>query len=217
LCRKSLSAFIVYSEPTGEPPVTKKYCKKRIVCYNDIRLIYEARDLRMLDLFVLDAVSGERISTVVKEATSADLSATKDWQTRWTTAYAKQLPNKVAMHRTDNDELLGLMSYELDEKGLAVEIIYVENARHSNANLLRTEGGQKKYIGIAKAFFAYAIQVSYDNHFDGLLYFRAKTSELVEYYKTEFGAIAPVRYDPFRMLILDDAAEKIISDYLVEA
>jgi hypothetical protein len=170
----------------------------------------------MLDLFVLDAVSGERISTVVKEATSADLSATKDWQTRWTTAYAKQLPNKVAMHRTDNDELLGLMSYELDEKGLAVEIIYVENARHSNANLLRTEGGQKKYIGIAKALFAYAVQVSLDAGFDGVLIFRAKTSELRDYYQQKFGARRVGVYDPFRLVVWEDAAEQIISDYLVE-
>ena len=108
------------------------------------------------------------------------------------------------------------MSYELDEKGLAVEIIYVESARHSNANLLSAEGGHKKYIGIAKALFAYAIQVSFDNHFDGVLYFRAKSSELAEYYRTRFGAIAPVRYDPFRMLILEDAAAKLISEFIVE-
>lgn len=60
------------------------------------------------------------------------------------------------MHRKDNDELLGLMSYELDDRGLAVEILYMESARHSNANLVHAEGGHKKYLGIAKAMFAYA-------------------------------------------------------------
>ena len=65
---------------------------------------------------------------------------------------------------------------------MAVEIIYIENARHSNANLLRTEGGRKRYVGIARALFACAIQVLFDHGFDGVLYFRAKTSELVEYY-----------------------------------
>lgn len=82
--------------------------------------------------------------------------------------------------------------------------------------MLHTEGKRKKYIGIAKALFAYAIQVSFDNHFDGVLYFRAKTSELAEYYRTEFGAVSPVRYDPFRMLILEEAAANIISDFIVE-
>ena len=170
----------------------------------------------MLKLYVLDAASKEKIPAIVKPATEQDFRATKDWQTKWTTPYASQLPNKVALHRKDDDELLGLMSYELDEKGLAVEIIYIENARHSNANLLRVEHKKKKYTGIAKALFAYAIKVSFDNNFDGVLYFRAKTSELAEYYRTEFGAVAPVRYDPFRMLILEDAATNILSDYIVE-
>lgn len=170
----------------------------------------------MLNLFVLDSISGEKIPASISAATEQDLAATQNWQTSWTTPYALDLPNKVALHRTDDDELLGLMSYELDEKGLAVEIIYIESAGHSNANLLHAEGGHKKYIGIAKALFAYAVQVSLENNFDGVLYFRAKTSELAEYYRTRFGAIAPVRYDPFRMLILEDAAAKLISDFTVE-
>lgn len=170
----------------------------------------------MLNLFVLEYATNAKIPAVVKDATEQDLMATKNWQTAWTTPYAKQLPNKVALHRMDNDELLGLMSYELDENGLAVEILYLESARHSNANLLHAEGKQKKYVGIAKALFAYAIQLSLDHHFDGVLYFRAKTSELVDYYKKAFGAIAPVRYDPFRLLILEEAAANILSDFIME-
>lgn len=80
------------------------------------------------------------------------------------------------------------MSYELDQRGLAVEIIYLESVRHSNANLLHAEGGHKRYIGIAKALFAYAAQVSLEAGFDGVLVFRAKTSDLLEYYQQEFGA-----------------------------
>jgi hypothetical protein len=142
--------------------------------------------------------------------------ATRDWQTNWTTEFAMRIPNKVALHRADNNELLGLMSYELDEQGLAVEIIYVENARHSNANLLHAEGAQKRYVGIARAMFAYAIQVSLDAGFGGVLIFRAKTSNLLEYYRREFGAQQVGAYDPFRMVIWEEAAEAIISDYLVE-
>ena len=120
----------------------------------------------------------------------------------------------MALRQADDGELLGLMSYELDERGLAVEIIYMESARHSNANLLRVEGGRKRYVGIAKALFAYAVQVSLDHGFDGALYFRAKTSELVEYSQKEFGAIAPAQYDPFRMIILEEAAVAILSDFM---
>lgn len=167
----------------------------------------------MLDLFVLNAESDERVPVCVDVATERDLALTKDWQTSWTTPFASHLPNKVALHRTDDQELLGLMSYELDEKGLAVEILYMESARHSNTNLLRIEGKQKRYYGIAKALFAYAVQVSMDAGFDGVLVFRAKTSELLEYYAREFGARQVAAYAPFRMVIWEDAAERIIAAY----
>ena len=170
----------------------------------------------MLNLFVLDYASNKKIPAIVKNATEQDLAATKDWQTEWTTPYVRQLPNKVALHRADNDELLGLMSYDLDEAGLVVEILYLENARHSNANLLRVEGGQKKYIGIAKALFAYAVQVSLDAGFDGILIFKAKTSELLNYYMEKFGARQVASYDPFRLVIWEDAAVDILSDFIME-
>ncbi len=105
------------------------------------------------------------------------------------------------------------MSYELDEGNLAAEIIYVESARHSNANLLRIEGRHKRYIGIAKALFAYAAQLSMEAGFDGVLFFRAKTSELLHYYQREFGARQVGSYDPFRLVIWEDAAERLISTY----
>ena len=167
----------------------------------------------MLDLFVRDAASDEKVSAVVDAATEQDLASTKDWQTSWETTFARGLPNKVALRRTDNGELLGLMSYELDEKGLAVEIIYLESARHSNANLLHAEGGHKRYYGIARALFAYAVQVSMDAGFDGILVFKAKTSDLLDYYARAFGARRATAYDPFRMIIWEDAAERIIAEF----
>ena len=105
------------------------------------------------------------------------------------------------------------MSYEWDEKGLAVEIIYMESARHSNANLLHAEGGHKRYYGIARALFAYAVQVSMDAGFNGILVFKAKTSDLLDYYARAFGARRATAYDPFRMIIWEDAAERIIAEF----
>ena len=98
----------------------------------------------MLELFVLDAISNERIPADVEMATEQDFAATQNWQTSWNSTYAQTLPNKVALHRKDNNELLGLMSYELDERGLAVEILYMDSARHSRASLVLGAGGHKK-------------------------------------------------------------------------
>lgn len=101
----------------------------------------------MLELFVLDAASAGKIPVFVRQANQADLAATQDWQTNWTSPFAVGLPNKVALCRTETNELLGLMSYELDQRGLAVEIIYLESVRHSNANLLHAEGGLRRCAG----------------------------------------------------------------------
>lgn len=123
------------------------------------------------------------------------------------------MPNKVALHRKDNGELLGLMSYQVDQKGYAVKIVYMESAGHSNANLLKQTSQPKKYVGIARAMFAYAIRISMEWGFDGVLYFRAKTSELRRYYGKEFGAVPLGQYDPFRMIIWEDAAQAILASY----
>ena len=43
--------------------------------------------------------------------------------------------------------------------------------------------------------------------------FKAKTSELLEYYMREFGARQVGTYDPFRLVLWEDAAEALISEY----
>ena len=58
--------------------------------------------------------------------------------------------------------------------------------------------------------FDYAVQVSLDAGFDGVLSFKAKTSELLDYYAREFGARRTSTYDPSRMVIWEDAAECVI-------
>ena len=65
---------------------------------------------------------------------------------------------------------------------------------------------------IAKALFAYAVSISMENGYDGVLVFKAKTSELVEYYIREFGASHVGPYDPFRLVIWEDAAQELV-DY----
>lgn len=167
--------------------------------------------MNALKLFVLD-IGGNEVPTYVSHATAGDLQATTKWQTKWTSKAAQDMPNKVALRRTDTNELLGLMAYTVDDAILAVEIIYVESANHSNANLLHEIDGEKKYIGIAKALFAYAVSISMENGYDGVLVFKAKTSELVEYYIREFGASHVGSYDPFRLVIWEDAAQELI-DY----
>ena len=51
----------------------------------------------MLNLYVLDAVSSEKLPAEIDPASKEDLAATHDWQTSWESTYARQLPNKVAL------------------------------------------------------------------------------------------------------------------------
>lgn len=166
-----------------------------------------------MELFVWNYDLTEQIPTVVLPATDDDIKSTANWQTQWTTPWIAQIPTKVALHRKDNTQLLGLMAYQLDENGLAVEIIYLESAAHSNANYLHQFGGQKEYIGIARALFAYAVDISMKAGFDGVVYFKAKTSELRTYYMKEFGASPLGTYDPFRLILWEDAAQKLLNEY----
>lgn len=108
------------------------------------------------------------------------------------------------------------MSYEVDRGILAVEIIYIESALHSSKNMIHALNVQKKYIGIAKVLYAYAIQVSLDEGFDGILVFKAKTTELADYYIREFGARHAGSYDPFRLIIWEDATKNILNEYREE-
>lgn len=77
-------------------------------------------------------------------------------------------------------------------------------------------GGRKKYSGIAKALFAYAVQISMESGFDGVLVFKAKTSELLNYYMQEFGARSVAAYDPFRLVLWEDTASDLIADFIKE-
>ena len=117
------------------------------------------------------------------------------------------MPDKVVLRCADTDELLGLMAYIVDGRNLAMEIVYVESVDHSNANPLYAEGRTKKYIGIAKVLFACAVSISIKNGSDGVLVFKAKTGELVEYYIREFGASRVGSYDLFWLVIWEDAAQ----------
>ena len=61
-----------------------------------------------------------------------------------------------------------------------------------------------------------AVSVSLESGYGGVLVFKAKNDELLEYYMKEFGAAQVGRYDPYRLVIWEDEAEEIISAYREE-
>lgn len=93
-----------------------------------------------------------------------------------------------------------------------VEQITVDGNRSSRQSKLVDTIRQRKIIFRG----AYAIIISKEAGFDGVLVFKAKTTELVDYYIREFGACHAGSYDPFRLIIWEDAAETILSEYRKE-
>lgn len=170
-----------------------------------------------LHLFVTRAKDNSTVPVQVAPASKEDFAKTASdgWQTDWEKTDAAHFPNRVAL-KTAANELLGLMSYSCDDHFLAVELVYLESQPESNANLLHMTAHAKKYTGIAKALFAYAVQQSMQHGYDGVILFKAKTDTLLEYYIHAFGARPVSRYDPFRLVLWEDAAQKLISEYEVE-
>lgn len=164
-----------------------------------------------MNLYVFDSEHKNKIPVYVDAATQADLASTKSgWQTRWTSNFIREMKNKVALKRVDDDELLALMSYEISSESTAVEIIYIESAGHSNANYLKHKE-PKKYLDIPKPLFAYAAMESRKAGYDGILVLKAKTTKHIDYYRSEYGAqqVSP-HGDPFRMVIWDDITSALI-------
>ena len=176
-----------------------------------------------LNLQVTRLQDGAKVPVHVVAAGKLDFqqTASMGWQTNWKTLDTAYFPNRVAL-KTETNELLGLMSYAADEKFMAVEVVcvelvYLESQPESNANLLHQNGQEKKYQGIAKALFAYAVQESINHGYDGVVLFKAKTDTLLKYYLHEFGARPVGRYDPFRLVLWEDAAQRLIAEYEVNA
>ena len=74
-------------------------------------------------------------------------------------------------------------------------------------------GKARSIFGVARALIAYAAKASVDAGFDGVLFFKVKTNELRKYYMQEFGAMPVGRYDCYRLVIWEDAAANILSDF----
>ena len=157
-----------------------------------------------LNLQVTRLQDGAKVPVHVVAAGKLDFqqTASMGWQTNWKTMDTAYFPNR-------------LMSYFCDDRFLAVELVYLESQPESNANLLHQNGQEKKYQGIAKALFAYAVQESINHGYDGVVLFKAKTDTLLEYYLHEFGARPVGRYDPFRLVLWEDAAQRLIAEYEV--
>ena len=108
-----------------------------------------------------------------------------------------------------DNEIQGLISLFKLERDKAVYINIVESAPH---NL----GINKKYNGVGGHLYAVAAQKSLENGYGGFLFMDAKNMELMEHYKKTLGAILIGRPHPYRMIVDEEAASRLLKIYALE-
>ena len=168
----------------------------------------------ILQYYVTESSTGNRINIEIDAATKADLNVTQNgWQTVWNTDFILDPLKEKYVAKTETGEIIALGAYRVREGSVAVYIAYMESQPESNPTLTK----HKKYRGIGKAMIAFGIQLSIDANCNGVVVFEAKTDELEQHYIRDFGArpVASLSPDgPKTFMIADQTAKDIFSAYL---
>ena len=165
--------------------------------------------------FVLNQAN-QQIPVSIKPMSQSDAESTNlppAWQTSWTSDYLSESRFEKYAAKAGN-ELIALGAYEIMEHSLMVHIVYMEAQPESNPNL---DDGIPLYTGIGRLLIAYGIKLSIDHGFAGDVVLEAKTPELAEHYRKDFGAVLLPSFDSAapRYLIADEVAKRIFFTYLV--
>ncbi len=168
----------------------------------------------VLQYYVSDSETGNKVNVAIKEATSDDFETTKKgWQTDWTSDYIMNPRLEKYAAKTENGELIALGAYQVRENSVAVYIAYVESQPESNPTLTF----ERRYTGIGRMMLAFGIQLSIDAGKSGVIVFEAKTTELQKHYIQDFRAV-PVAAarpgGPATLMIADEAAKELFFTYL---
>ncbi len=98
-----------------------------------------------------------------------------------------------------DNKLQGMVSYELQPENIAVFVHHAERI-----------SGKKEYGGVGAHLFAEAVSESFNQGFDGVVFFNTKNQKLNDYYKKTLGA---KNVTGFRMWIDETEAKKLYDYY----
>ena len=152
-----------------------------------------------------DCETGQILDTVYSLATKKELKYLKGWNFNWA---AKDLSDckiyKITL--AGQEEIQGLIALTSQPSETAVYVNLAESAPH---NL----GSDKKYHGVGGHLFAIAANESIKMGFGGFFYMDAKNMELVEHYRKTLGALWIGMPHPYRMLVDEESAQKLLEIY----
>lgn len=123
------------------------------------------------------------------------------WQFNWREEYKRHYREIFKLTIREKESIvLGLISFELKDDHVHVHL--VESSPQN-------KGKEKKYLGIGGNLFAFACKISYENGYEGVIAFYAKT-KLIEYYSVTLGAVLVTNN---RMVIPERNAIFLLSKY----
>lgn len=155
-----------------------------------------------------EAQSGKIIPTSYSLATPKELSSLNGWNFNWTDKSLKD--SKIyKLIAGNSDEIQGLVALTDFKKNSAIYVNLAESAPHNI-------GRQKQYNGVGGHLFAIAVQKSVDCGYGGYVFMDAKNAELVEHYKKTLGAQFLGRPHPYRMIIDEENAMRLLNIYTLK-
>lgn len=155
-----------------------------------------------------NAQTGKIIPTVFSKVSQEELKELKGWKFNWLDETLTDCEiYKLCL--SDNDTIQGLVALTDFKRDKAVYVNIAESAPH---NL----GKHKKFNGVGGHLFAIACQTSVNKGYGGFVFMDAKNSELVEHYKDALGAVLLGRPHPYRMIIDEEKATKLLKIYTFE-
>ena len=149
--------------------------------------------------------TGEIVDTSYSSLTVNDLNSLKKWQFNWKSISTLEC-EIYKLTVSGDDRIQGVVAIENMERDKAIYVRAAESAPHNM-------GTDKEYYGVGGHLFAVAVTRSFQLGYDGFTYMDAKNITLVKHYTETLGAFLIGTPHPYRMVIDEAAAGRLISYY----
>lgn len=178
-------------------------------------IIQAGRDAMKMDIEIdaltpclVDTSTGNVVKTTFSKAISSDLKSAKSkdgWLFNWTDPdLAADDIYKLTV--AGSEEIQGMIALQYEERDKAVYAHIAESAPWNR-------GKAKRYEGVGGHLFAIAAQKSMEKGYGGFVFLDAKNADLVRHYEEALGAQFLGIAHPYRMIIDEEAAARLLRIY----
>lgn len=157
---------------------------------------------------LVDAQTGALIDTTFSCISRQELKKLEGWAFDWNDPALMQ-DEIYKLTVAGQTTVEGLIALQYLERDRAVYVHIAESAPHNR-------GTDKRYMGVGGHLFAIAAQKSLDAGFGGFFFMDAKNLDLVHHYQKTLGAVWLGMPHEYRMLVEEDAAERLLDIYTLK-